>query len=1193
MCIDHRSDLCAKLTRSSIALACATVVALALGAGQVRATDYPEVEPNETKALATIPGAALVPGDSLVGNTTGATTTSGAATSVDTFLIQTGPLPLGVYRHRLVITSATVGHTGTIRATNQVAAAADTLPGIPWNGTVGTIGGTADNTGQTSVATSTPPRYNQWYGFGKQEQLYYRVAGVAATTANYFATLETVEITPTDIGIFREGLITINMTGQGHTTDTDFWVYDDQLNAITGYGNDDASATLGGAPIATTSLQSWLARTYAPGTYYIAVSNFSFTNNQPAASDDNFRSASIADFPNIALNSSSTTNVNIAFTITDSVGAVPVPNTKVSQFDVNWFKFTVEPLPTNGACCTGDACNIVEEGTCTGEYYGNGSVCGANTCVAACCHDNICEDKNLADCTALSGVWNQNQACAPGGSFFCPPPNDNCASVTPVVLTANVPHTFTGDNRGSTNDCAAFAGGQVWEAFTLPNTCGNWNVKLDYCTTAPAFANAWLNLATTCPCSVNTAAGVFNTTECGDGNVTIRWSLPPGTYYYPVLMSSTAPVAYGPYTINVVAECGYCASSATSTIDTNIEQFTLNTINQVNPATGWCDTYNDFTASSTTLQAGLTYPFTLVIGDCEGASCFSKRAAIFVDANNDFVFDPINERLYNSGQLGATPCPVMTLNGNITIPLASVLGPTRLRVVVFESTSTDPSPCGTYSWGATEDFTVNIIAPSEEGACCAPNGTCSVTIEANCLEPSTFSGLGTDCSNPDLCKGKCCHPDGTCTLEGPANCLEPSTFGGIGTDCSDPDQCKGKCCQSDGTCTLEGPANCVAPDIFGGLGTNCTGAICTGRCCLADGTCSVGSLDDCNTLGGIFNLALDCNATTVTTFAGVNLAVLDSPAAAVTNVQTLVGQPTPIADVDVDLNMTHTWVGDLVITIEHNNTIVTLIDRMGVPASGAGCLNDNLQDIIMDDEGTVVIETTCNAGPAAGPSPPNFYPGTAIGTPYSALGLSAFDGMDPNGPWTISVQDFAGGDTGTLLSWSLHINTNAPVCPVTETIVDCSAGDMNRDGELDGLDTQTFVDVAVGLNTDPQAVCDADVDWDGDVDAADALALVDRELAKDDYTITAPAAPGCDGSSVSVTIAPAVNAAKLLFVRNKGGVGDCDVKAQAYNAANVALGPVGGWRIKPKGARSLPVGTVRVDYNCPTGGTACNCVVGP
>lgn len=331
--------------RRSIRLLIVNALAIAVHwavPARVSAQIIPEAEPNETRANATVTGPLSV-GGGVTGTTTGTSTVAGDPASLDQFLV-TGPsLPLGIYQHRLTLTSNTVGHTGSIRGFTQTAAPPDTLPGIPWDGVVGTPT-TTDTAAQTSSTATTPARFNQWYGFGRGEQFYYRVTGAAATTAPYTATLTSTPVVPTDIGTYQPGQISITTFGQGHTTDTDMWVYDIGFNAIPGFGNDDESP-LGGSPGTGASLQSWLSRNFAPGTYFLAVSNFALTNNQPSPSDDDFRTGALLDFPNLILNSSTTTNLNLTFTISDGITTLQVPNTKVGPYDVNWFTFTVVPEP--------------------------------------------------------------------------------------------------------------------------------------------------------------------------------------------------------------------------------------------------------------------------------------------------------------------------------------------------------------------------------------------------------------------------------------------------------------------------------------------------------------------------------------------------------------------------------------------------------------------------------------------------------------------------------------------------------------------------------------------------------------------------------------------------------------------------------------------------------------------------------
>ena len=116
-----------------------------------------------------------------------------------------------------------------------------------------------------------------------------------------------------------------------------------------------------------------------------------------------------------------------------------------------------------------------------------------------------------------------------------------------------------------------------------------------------------------------------------------------------------------------------------------------------------------------------------------------------------------------------------------------------------------------------------------------------------------------------------------------------------------------------------------------------------------------------------------------------------------------------ITDLNVDLDITHSWIGDLVVTLTapDGTTAAAIIDRPGVPATGLGC-NNTVNDILvtMDDEATDAIEGPCLTE----------YNGTFIPTEA----LSVFDGVSTLGTWTLTIVDNAGGDTGTLNNWTLN-----------------------------------------------------------------------------------------------------------------------------------------------------------------------------
>jgi Zn-dependent metalloprotease len=127
-----------------------------------------------------------------------------------------------------------------------------------------------------------------------------------------------------------------------------------------------------------------------------------------------------------------------------------------------------------------------------------------------------------------------------------------------------------------------------------------------------------------------------------------------------------------------------------------------------------------------------------------------------------------------------------------------------------------------------------------------------------------------------------------------------------------------------------------------------------------------------------------------------------------------------IADLDLSLLVTHTWVGDLVVTLTHEDTgtSVILMDRAGAPGLGEfGCDRNNLQ-VLFDDAALAPIEDECTTG-----NP------TMDGSFIPNNPLSAFDGLNLGGEWTLTVEDQANGDSGTLDLWCLQPTEAPPATP--------------------------------------------------------------------------------------------------------------------------------------------------------------------
>ena len=112
-----------------------------------------------------------------------------------------------------------------------------------------------------------------------------------------------------------------------------------------------------------------------------------------------------------------------------------------------------------------------------------------------------------------------------------------------------------------------------------------------------------------------------------------------------------------------------------------------------------------------------------------------------------------------------------------------------------------------------------------------------------------------------------------------------------------------------------------------------------------------------------------------------------------------------IRDINVLIDIQHTFVGDLVISlIGPRGARVLLVGREG---GGA----DNFRGTILDDEAPSDIED------ARAPFRGVFRPKGS---------LADFDGRDPNGTWTLEIKDEAFADGGRLRLWAMEIETADP-----------------------------------------------------------------------------------------------------------------------------------------------------------------------
>lgn len=140
----------------------------------------------------------------------------------------------------------------------------------------------------------------------------------------------------------------------------------------------------------------------------------------------------------------------------------------------------------------------------------------------------------------------------------------------------------------------------------------------------------------------------------------------------------------------------------------------------------------------------------------------------------------------------------------------------------------------------------------------------------------------------------------------------------------------------------------------------------------------------------------------------------------------------PIGGVSVSFNgLAATWVGDIVLTLTHPNG-TTSMDLMSRPGRGSGSTFGFSGDYVstntysFSDSGAPLFDvdpgTTVASGnyvPSSNPNPPGTNLLAYVYTPTSFA--TTFGGLDSAGMWTLTATDWAGGDTGAYVDWTLTI----------------------------------------------------------------------------------------------------------------------------------------------------------------------------
>jgi len=175
---------------------------------------------------------------------------------------------------------------------------------------------------------------------------------------------------------------------------------------------------------------------------------------------------------------------------------------------------------------------------------------------------------------------------------------------------------------------------------------------------------------------------------------------------------------------------------------------------------------------------------------------------------------------------------------------------------------------------------------------------------------------------------------------------------------------------------------------------------------------------------------------TITASSGtISVVVPDGTGAPATSSLTVAGVPaaSTLGEIKVTLNMSHTWVGDMDINlVAPNNQILNLVGGLNGGTGNNGTANftntafsslggATISGFAAPRTGTFAAEARAGYGPTGFIQTVNNW--TALAPTATAA----------NGTWRLAMGDFAGGDVGTLTSWSIAVSyvIGVPSTPAT------------------------------------------------------------------------------------------------------------------------------------------------------------------
>ena len=417
--------------------------------------------------------------------------------------------------------------------------------------------------------------------------------------------------------------------------------------------------------------------------------------------------------------------------------------------------------------------------------------------------------------------------------------------------------------------------------------------------------------------------------------------------------------------------------------------------------------------TTTSLATGGTYYIYAILSTTpDGTGCRPFAATTVVVNPNGQVTLPANSIVCSGTSIAAQA--LTTTNSGGTTTYAWTNSATSIGLAASGSTATIPAFTATNTGSAAVTATISVIPTYTDGGLSCPGTASSYTITVNPV-PSL-----TTVTDRIVCNGS----SNTIALTGPVtgtvyNWTNSNTAIGLGAS---------------GTGNISFTATNAGPDPISGTVTVTPSYTNAGLTCTGSASSFTVTVNPNGQVNTVSNQVL-CNgsATSTVTFTTTNNGLISTggtqtassgtisvsvpDASAVGATATIpVTLPTGavINNMRVTLNLTHTWISDMVINLKApNGQILNLFNQHG----GSG---DNLVNTVVSSTGTTAFSSgsapftgTFAATAASGQGP--------TGNVSNSANFAALYST-PNGNWSLALRDLFGGDVGVLTSWSISID---------------------------------------------------------------------------------------------------------------------------------------------------------------------------